>query len=45
MHKGIWEVKPSYGSKSAFDFWKKVIDEYTESNNTYEDGIFVFKSQ
>lgn len=45
MHKDIWEVKPSYGSKSAFAFWKNVIDEYTEKNNTYEDGIFVFQSK
>lgn len=45
MPKDIWEVKPSYGSKSAFAFWKNVIDEYTEKNNIYEDGIFVFQSK
>lgn len=44
MHKGIWEVKPSYESKVAFAFWKNVIDEYTKNNNTYEDGIFIFKN-
>ena len=45
MHKGIWEVEPSYGSKSAFSFWKSVIDEYTKNDNTFEDGIFVFQSK
>lgn len=42
MHKGIWEVKPSYGSKSAFSFWEKVINEYTGNNYTLEDNIFIF---
>lgn len=41
-YKGNWEVQPSYGSKSAYAFWKKVIDEYTNTNNKYEDGIFYF---
>lgn len=45
MHKGNWEVKPSYGSESAFSFWKSVIDEYTEKNNIFEDGIFVFQNK
>ena len=45
MHNGNWEVKPSYGSKSAFSFWKNVIDEYTKNENTFEDGIFIFKSK
>ena len=45
MHKGIWEVKPSYDSKSAFSFWKKVIDEYTNDDNIFEDGLFVFQSK
>ena len=44
MHKGIWKVKPSYGSERAFLFWKNVIDEYTKNNNTLDDGIFVFQS-
>lgn len=45
MHKGIWEVEPSYGNKNAFSFWKSVIDEYTKNDNTFEDGIFVFQSK
>lgn len=44
MYRGNWEVQPSFGSKSAFAFWKNVIDEYTENNNTFEDGIFLFKN-
>ena len=45
MHKGIWEVKSSYESKSAFLFWKNVIDEYTNNENKFEDGLFIFKSK
>ena len=45
MHKGIWEVKPSYESKSAFLFWKNVIDEYTNNDNKFEDGLFIFQSK
>ena len=45
MHQGNWEVKPSYGNKIAFSFWKNVIDEYTENNNSFEDGIFIFESR
>ena len=45
MHKGTWEVKPAYESKSAYLFWKNVIDEFTENDNIFEDGIFVFQSR
>lgn len=45
MHKGIWEVKPSYDSKSAFLFWKNVIDKYTNNDNKFEDGLFIFQSK
>ena len=45
MHKGNWEVKPSYGSEVALTFWKSVIDEYTKNENTFEDGIFIFESK
>ena len=45
MHKGKWEVKPSYGSAVALTFWKSVIDEYTQNENTFKDGIFIFKSK
>jgi len=45
LHKGIWEVKPSYDSKSAFLFWKNVIDEYTNNDNKFEDGLFIFQSK
>lgn len=42
MHKGIWEVSPSYGSRQAYLFWKSVVDEYTSGENSYEDGSFRF---
>lgn len=45
MHDGIWEVKPSNGNKGAFSFWKNVIDEYTNDNNKFEDGLFIFKNK
>ena len=45
MFKGNWEVEPSFGSKTAFTFWKNVIDEYTKNNNIFEDGIFIFQSK
>ena len=45
MHKGNWEVKPSYGSAVALAFWKSVIDEYTKNENTFEDGIFIFQNK
>ncbi len=42
MYKGIWEVSPSYNSESAYLFWKKVIDEYTNGENEFLDGLFIF---
>lgn len=43
-HLGNWEVSPSYGSESAYLFWKNVIDEYTVQKNEYSDGIFLFSN-
>ncbi len=43
MYEGNWEVSPSLGSKLAYDFWKKVIDEYTNNDNEFKDGKFIFK--
>ncbi len=45
MFKGNWEVSPSYGSKDAYNFWKKVVDEYTNNNNEFVDGIFLFNNK
>ena len=45
MHKGIWEVKPSYKNESAYSFWKNVIDDYTSNNNKYVDRIFMFNNE
>ena len=44
MYKGNWEVSPSFGSEQAYTFWKKVIDEYTNKNNEFLDGIFIFNN-
>ena len=44
LFKGNWEVSPSYGSNQAYNFWKKVIDEYNNNNFKYEDGIFIFNN-
>lgn len=45
MYKGIWEVSPSYNSESAYLFWKKVIDEYTNGKNEFVDGLFIFENK
>lgn len=45
MYKGNWEVLPSYGSDSAYNFWKKVIDDYTNDDNKLNDGIFIFNNK
>lgn len=44
-HKGNWEVSPVYGSAQAYSFWRNVIDGYTDRNNRYEDGIFLFSNR
>ena len=44
MYKGNWEVSPSFDNEIAYKFWKKVIDEYTNNNNKFEDGIFIFNN-
>lgn len=41
-YSGNWEVSPSYGSESALRFWENVINEYTEGNNLFVDGVYVF---
>ena len=40
LHKGLWEVSPSYGSNSAMAFWKTVVE---NAATTYEwkDSAFV----
>ena len=43
-HAGIWEVSPSYGSDSAYRFWKHVIEDYTQKKFCFEDGLFTFQS-
>ena len=45
LYKGNWEVSLSYGSDSAYVFWKKIIDEYTNVDNRLNDGIFVFNNE
>lgn len=45
MYEGNWEVSPSFGSESAYQFWNKVIIEYTDNNFKYEDRIFSFISK
>lgn len=45
MYGGNWEVSPSFGSESAYQFWNKVIAEYTNNNYSYCDRIFSFVSK
>lgn len=42
LYEGNWEVSPSFGSDSAYQFWKKVISEYTDNNFEFSDRIFSF---
>ena len=44
MFKGNWEITPSFGSEQAYNFWKKVIDEYTNNKNEFVDGTFKFNN-
>jgi hypothetical protein len=45
MFPGNFEVSPSIGSDSAYQFWYNVINEYTNYNNKFEDGIFIFNNE
>lgn len=45
LYKGNWEVSPSLGSESAYQFWKKTIDEYTNNKNEYIERIFIFNNE
>ena len=45
MYEGNWEVSPSFGSDSAYQFWNKVITEYTDNKFEYSDRIFSFVSK
>lgn len=45
MFKGNWEVSPSLNSEKAYLFWKKTIEEYTNNNCKFEDGIFLFNNK
>ena len=37
LHKGMWEVSPSYGSNSAMAFWQAVIEK-TAAAYEWKDG-------
>lgn len=43
-YRGNWEISPLFNSNSAYNFWKKVIDEYTNYNNEFIDRIFIFNN-
>ena len=42
---GNWEIKPSYNNKKAYTFWKNTIEDYTNSNCEFIDGIFLFNNK
>ena len=42
MFKGNWKIYPSFGSEQAYNFWNKVINEYTNNNYKFIDGLFIF---
>jgi len=41
LHDGLWEVKPAYGSESAWLFWQRAIGQTVERAE-WKDGIFTF---
>ena len=45
LFKGNWKISPSLNSKIAYLFWRNIIDEYTNQNNKFKDGIFVFNNK
>ena len=42
-YKGNYIVTPSFGSETAYLFWKNIISLHTNNNYKYEDGSFKFK--
>ena len=49
MYRGDWEVQPMENNPGAYNFWKNIINEYTNGNykiekNSKED-IFIFNSK
>lgn len=44
-YPGNWEVKPSYNSEKAYLFWKNTIEEYTNNNCKFEEGMFLFNNE
>lgn len=44
-YRGDWEVSPSFNSEKAYLFWKNVIEEYTNKNCEFKNGIFIFNNE
>lgn len=44
-HDGLWEIKPAYGSESAYYFWKRAVEAYAGSDCIWKDGTFSFQTQ
>lgn len=41
-HKGNWEVSPSFGNKTAYLFWKNIIEDYTNNNYKINNDVLTF---
>ena len=41
LHGGLWEVKPVYGSESAYRFWWQTIHQVAQEA-AVEEGVFTF---
>ncbi len=44
MYKGDWQITPSFGSKQAYQFWKKVIEKYN-NNSKFINESFIFNNE
>lgn len=42
MYKGNWEVKPAFNNEKAYSFWKNVVEDYTNGDCEFKNGIFTF---
>ena len=43
-HKGMWEVKPSFGSERAYKFWENTIGNFAKGKYKFQENVFVFEN-
>ena len=43
MYQGLWEIEPTYDDPNSYNFFKRVIEDYTNRFCDYKQNTFVFK--